>query len=226
MAASALGALLALSGCATPTPKAPNPTFAATPRNPLEQYEPSTHLVETRLALAEHPKGALSPAQRTALTTLMRNASDAGDAVIELRYPANEPETADGMATARAAADFLAQSGTPVSRLMIGRYTAEAGPAAILVTYRATEALAPDCNKGWNNVTSTMSNSVTQHFGCAQAANLAAMIADPRDLERPAPDTPADATRRGVILGKYRKGDQTASAKDEQASGAVSQAVK
>ena len=59
-----------------------------------------------------------------------------------------------------------------------------------------------------------------------EAANLAAMISNPRDLERPSPDTPADATRRGVTLAKYRKGEQTSAAKDEQASGNVSQAVK
>ena len=54
---------------------------------------------------------------------------------------------------------------------------------------------------------------------------MAAQIANPEDLIRPRDSTPADAGRRDTVLGKYRKGDVTASAKDEQATGVVSKAV-
>lgn len=37
---------------------------------------------------------------------------------------------------------------------------------------------------------------------------------------------PYDAARRETVLGKYRKGELTSSQKDDQATGAISQAVK
>ena len=43
-----------------------------------------------------------------------------------------------------------------------------------------------------------------------------------RVIVMPRATGPSDATRRGVVLDKYRHGDVTSSAKDGQASGAVS----
>ena len=53
-------------------------------------------------------------------------------------------------------------------------------------------------------------------------ANIAAQIANPRDLIAPAVMTPGDNGRRAVVLDKYRKGDITSSAKDDQADGKTS----
>ena len=56
--------------------------------------------------------------------------------------------------------------------------------------------------------------------------NVAVQVANPGDLRGPSATTPADAQRRGVVLDKYRKGETTASARDEQAAGDVSKVVK
>ena len=105
-------------------------------------------------------------------------------------------------------------------------YDATSSGAPVKITYRTLVAVGPDCRKGWDDMAATGSNRNYGHFGCAASANLAAMIADPRDLQHPAAEDPSDATRRGVTLGKYRKGEQTSAAKDDQASGAVSSSVK
>jgi pilus assembly protein CpaD len=52
------------------------------------------------------------------------------------------------------------------------------------------------------------------------------MIANPADLLTPRQMDPADASRRENVLGKYRQGQMTSSAKDPQANGAVSDAVQ
>ena len=41
------------------------------------------------------------------------------------------------------------------------------------------------------------------NFGCAQQQNLAAMVANPADLVRPQPMTPADGGRRADVIKKY-----------------------
>jgi pilus assembly protein CpaD len=56
-------------------------------------------------------------------------------------------------------------------------------------------------------------------------ANLAAQVANPEDLLGPRDETPIDSGRRATVLDKYRKGEVTSSAKDEQSNGVVSKAV-
>ena len=50
-------------------------------------------------------------------------------------------------------------------------------------------------------------------------------MANPEDLIQPRNSTPVDAQRRTTVLGKYRAGELTASAREEQATGIVSKAV-
>jgi pilus assembly protein CpaD len=57
------------------------------------------------------------------------------------------------------------------------------------------------------------------------AANLAAQVANPEDLLRPRDSTPDRRGPRDVVLGKYRKGEVTSSAKDDQANGSISKAI-
>ena len=51
------------------------------------------------------------------------------------------------------------------------------------------------------------------------------MIADAADIVRPRAETPADAARRQTTLGRYRRGEVSTSAKDDQGSVSVSNAV-
>ena len=95
----------------------------------------------------------------------------------------------------------------------------------MLASFTALQAKGPDCEGGWDNLTSTRNNGPSTHFGCAVTANLAAMIADPRHLIAPAAVAPPDGDRRQTVLGKYKKGEVTSSTVDQQANGAVSRAV-
>ena len=65
----------------------------------------------------------------------------------------------------------------------------------------------------------------TEQMAHVAAANIAAQIANPQDLLRPRDMTPADAQRRATVLGKYRAGEVTSSARDDQAAGAISRAI-
>jgi pilus assembly protein CpaD len=52
--------------------------------------------------------------------------------------------------------------------------------------------------------------------------NIAAQIAEPRDLVGPRPATPSDATRRNTVLDNYEKGKVTAAEKTQDQSVKVS----
>lgn len=209
------------------TPNKPgNPTFERNPITPLSQYRAVAEQLDGQIALSPHPAGRLSDAQKAALKTLVTKVATLSEGAYVVRIAGPDPENGDAATTAQAAADQLRALGVASDRITFGRYDASQAGGPVQVAYTAFVAIGPDCRKGWDNFTTTGENKVTRHFGCATAANLAAMIADPRDLQRPAAETSADATRRINVLNKYRKGETTSSGKDEQASGSVSQSVK
>jgi pilus assembly protein CpaD len=78
-----------------------------------------------------------------------------------------------------------------------------------------------DCSKTWDNLTKTKNNTVSTQFGCSVSSNIALMIDNPADLQHPTQVDPADASRRQLVLTKYRNGQVTSSTTDSQASGAV-----
>ena len=46
-------------------------------------------------------------------------------------------------------------------------------------------------------------------LGCSTISNMAAQIADPRDIMGQRPMDPADAGRRTVVIQNYRRGEPT-----------------
>ncbi|NHK27964.1 hypothetical protein FF098_008620 [Parvularcula flava] len=58
-------------------------------------------------------------------------------------------------------------------------------------------------------------NLRTKNFGCAQQNNLAAMVADPRDLVGQRRLGNPDAAREADVYGKYIRGEVTSSAAEE-----------
>ena len=206
--------------------KTPNPTFDSKPVTPLSQYRPVVEQVDGQIALAPHTAGRLSDAQKAAIKTLATKVASLGEGAFIVRIAGPDPENGDAASTAQAAADQLRSLGVASDHITFGRYDAPQAGGPVQVAYNAFIAIGPNCKKGWDDFSATGDNKVTLHFGCATASNLAVMIADPRDLQRPAAETSADATRRINVLNKYRKGETTSASKDEQASGSVSQSVK
>ncbi len=229
IAAAAIAGLM-LTSCATTgltgkTSSAANPTLDTQAATPLDRYRAVTRELIGQLDLAQHPGGRMSETQKVAVTDQMRHWAE-GDGTLRVDFPANDPADGNSARMAQSITAFLIGLGANADRVQIGRYPSDNPASPVRITFHGVEAVGPDCRKGWDSFSSTGSNRTTEHFGCAMAANLAAMISNPRDLDHPTNETPADAARRGVVFGKYRKGEATSAAKDEQASGNVSQAVK
>ncbi|MBE7217100.1 MAG: CpaD family pilus assembly protein [Caulobacteraceae bacterium] len=226
-----MAACAAAAGCATapaPVAKAPEtpPGFVADAKTPLDQYKVVIDRSPETVALSVHASG-VSANQRAALEHFAERWRETGGAdVITVQAPVNSVEPADSHVAAQGVAAVLNALGVPPSRLRLADYDARgAAGAPVYARYERYEAHGPDCTQGWSNLVATKSNKMSPHFGCAQAANLAAMVADPHDLARPAPSAPADSLRRAFILDKYRQGQVSSSQKDDQAQGTVSQSA-
>ena len=208
-----LVATTALGACATGAGRA-----APLARLPTEQYPLTVDEQPAELLLAPHETG-LSQAQAAAVADYGRRwrANSTTEVVIE----AASQGGAGAYHTSHAAADLLTSQGVPVR--IIG-YHAEPG-APIRLSFLAAEAAVYDCNRSWERLTATHGNTVSANFGCAISANRAAMIADAADIVRPRAEDPVDAARRQTVLGRYRRGEVSTSAKDDQGSVTVSNAV-
>lgn len=208
-----------LGACATmESPK----TATAEPLLPTEQYPLRAEATTRSIALRVNT-GGLSENQRRALDQVAEEASwMRGDAVDVEIVTAGQPGS---VSAGRGVSDYLTAHDVPYEAVsQSSRADHPADIITINLTY--TNAVVQTCNQTWENLAATRTNKTYANFGCAVNANLAAQIADPRDIERGAPTTPADALRRSEILTKYRKGEATSSAKDEQAKGTISDAVK
>lgn len=125
---------------------------------------------------------------------------------------------------ARAVRDILAGSQVAPDALRLGarREGAGSGPSSVMLSFMTDSAVAESCEGLWeDNIGEAPRNMPWTDFACASQRNLAALVEDPRDLVRPRHQDPADAMRRGTVLDKYRKGEPTASQKDQSEEGGL-----
>jgi pilus assembly protein CpaD len=194
------------------------------PITPTEQFSITVTSAPDQILLAPHQNG-LSDAQSDALAALVGRWRDAGAESITIMAPS----ASDGQVyhSTQAIETALEQLGVDPDRIKLAGYNA--GPRAgapIAVGFKSYKAEGPECGRDWKSFTASHDNNVNSNFGCATTANIAAMIANPADLLAPRQADPADAGRRENVIGKYRQGAITSTAKDPQANGAVSDAVQ
>ncbi|MBS0296582.1 MAG: CpaD family pilus assembly protein [Proteobacteria bacterium] len=213
-----VSASLTVSACATGAGGG-----APAPITPTERYTLKAEKALEQVAFAPHAEG-LSDGQRAALGRFYQNWSEAQGGDISISAPADGGEPANRVAWAAKAQ--LQQLGVAPGAVHVDAYRADKAGAPVLIAYDTYKAVVPECNRSWTNLAATRKNDGQQNFGCALTANLAAQIANPRDIKAPQAMTPADAGRRAEVLEKYRKGEPTAAKADEQAGGKVATSVQ
>ena len=214
--------LTGLAACASTPPPA---GFAKTAVTPTEHYAVKVEDNPDQVALAVHAEG-VSAHQQLALADFAARWRDAGGGVVVVKLPADAANADKAKSMAYAVQSQLEGLGVPPDRIQLAAYQAGTPNGPVLASFMRLTAHGADCSGPWDNLTSTMNNEPYQHFGCSITANFAAQTADPRDFITPPALAAADDVRRQTVLTKYRDGKQTSSEKDDQASGAVSQAVK
>jgi pilus assembly protein CpaD len=196
------GPLAACTGAAGtgPVPLTPTSRFAL-------QVEPGLD----RVALAVHEAG-LSANQTRALADMVNRFAAEGAPVLRIEAPSgDDPVAAESAWRIKAA---LEASGVPAHQVQLLTYIAPDARAPVLVGFDTVRAAVPTCGTSWTNLGRTGANAGYANFGCAVNANLAAQIADPRDIVRPRAIEPGSASRRSVVFDKYRVGDQTAAIRE------------
>jgi len=172
--------------------------------------------------------GHLSNSDRQAIVNFAAAYKDRGHGMLTVAAPSGSANSAAAMNVLVEVRDMLAKAGVPEASVSFTPYRASgaAQSAPIIMSYKQFVASVAPCGDWSENLAYDPSNGTPKNFGCATQTNLAAMVADPSDLVTPRNMTPSDAQRRDEVFAKYRKGEITATARDQHDSAAVSEVNK
>ena len=98
--------------------------------------------------------------------------------------------------------------------------------APVVVTFQRKFTVTSECGDWSDNLAKTGNNDPAPNFGCAQQNNIAAIIANPEDLQTPAAETPSDPMRRYQVFVDYRFPKSTATQPGATESAKVSEVAK
>ena len=216
IASIVIAAGLAVSGCASTA-------GGGVPLTPLSRYALQVEPGLDRIALAVHDQG-LSSNQHAALRGLAARYSASGVGQVRIESPAGDDPAAVEQAYAVRA--FLQASGVPGDRIQMAAYAAPDPRAPVLAGFETLRAAIPDCAAEARNMGARFSNQSSGGFGCALTANMAAQIADPRDILGPRQMTPADSGRAAVVFDNYRRGQISSTPQEILVNGRISAAVE
>jgi pilus assembly protein CpaD len=205
-------AALGLSACAAP--------FNG-PENVSDERLMYPITVTPRMETLHVPfNGSMSPDTDDRFTAFAKDYLQNGNGAISISVPGGDP------AARRYFASRLSDLGVPAWRIMIGSGETAGSTHDVELSYIRYAAEAAPCGDWSTNAADTASNMPPPNFGCATQHNLAAMVANPRDLVAPRGTDAADAQRRMTVLDKYRKGQSTPAEKTAAQSGAVADVNK
>ena len=182
-------------------------------RHPIAIQEANRSIV----VFVGNGRGGLSPSQREDVRGLARTWVNEGTGAIIADVPANTPNARAAASAWREIRAQLVAGGVP-SRAITMRHYSPQDPrefAAIRLNYPKITAVAGPCGLWPEDLGPNIDNPFYNenkpyhNFGCATQRNLAAMVANPADLEQPRPETPAYTPRRDIAFDKYRKGNPT-----------------
>ncbi len=154
--------------------------------------------------------GGMTPMAAAQLDAFVADYRDRGTGSIAVSVPASSQT--QGMIDVFAG--HINRMGIARDKILVATHEAPTGDMRVEVNYVAYQASVEKACGDWSeNLAFTMHNRTPGNFGCAVQQNIAAMVADPRDLISPRGMGESDAARRVTVLEKYRQGEITSSNK-------------
>jgi pilus assembly protein CpaD len=198
MRLAALSAMLLAGSCAAPTEE--QIRWSAP-----DSAHPITVAPDFRAVRVAYTGGPLAPEDSDKLDHVVGDYLARGDGALSV----SAPEGPDSSQANSYFGERLVQMGVPRSRILVGTHPVNDGDRRVEVGFVAYVAHTEPCGDWSKDAAKTWDNLPMPDFGCANQHNLAAMVADPRDLDQSRRLDVPDATRRTVVMGHYEKGEIT-----------------
>jgi pilus assembly protein CpaD len=213
---ASLFAILAAGSCASPT-NSGNLFDDPVANHPI-QVQPSYHTLKLGFSA---PDAGLMPDDAQKFDAFVGDFMQHGNGAISISAPAGR----DASAAIAYFGERLAAAGVPRDRILVGTHEGT-GDGRIELGYIGYQASTASCGDWSADLAFTADNQVSPNFGCAVQNNLAAEIADPRDLVAPRTMGTGDAARRAVVYDNYKNGKPTGATTTADQSGAVSDVAR
>jgi pilus assembly protein CpaD len=199
MRLAALSAMLLAGSCAAPTEE--QIRWSAP-----DSAHPITVAPDYRAVRLAYTGGPLTPEDAAKLDRMVQDYLTRGDGELSV----SAPEGPDSSQAIEYFGEHLVHMGVPRSRILVGTHPANDGDRRVEVGFVAYVAHTEPCGDWSKDADQTQDNLPMPNFGCATQHNIAAMVADPRDLDqsRRLDDAP-DAARRATVIGHYERGEST-----------------
>jgi len=175
----------------------------------------------------EVPRGSsgLTRSQSSRLKAFVARYRTEGEGQIVVSAPSggsNEYAVVNAVSNVRHVIHGLGISGHAIS--MEPYYVGGSSNAPIKVSFTTLVAKGPECGRWPDSLNRSSRNAGYQNFGCAQQHNLAAMVANPRDLVQPRGFDSRDSARRDIISDKWARGEPSGAQKSqEERAGTISE---
>jgi pilus assembly protein CpaD len=208
-----LAAVLLAGSCAAPFQDA-NHTMEDPQVNHPFAVEPAYQAIKLYYSPADT---GISPADRTRFDNFVGDYQAHGNGSIAISAPAG--------INSQAMIGFFAQRindmGVPKDHILVASHDAPDGDMRVEINYVSYQARTEKCGDWSENLAYSADNLTPKNFGCAVQHNIAAQVADPRDLLGPHRMDNASAARRATVVSGYEQGKITAAAKgpDQSAPG-------
>jgi pilus assembly protein CpaD len=199
----AAAALVAMGSCAATPDKNPGVMMVDGAANHPIMVEPSYR------ALKLNWNGGLSQPEQIQLDGFISDYIAHGNGSIAVSAPA----TLGGQEMANWLAARINAMGVSREKILIAAHDAPQNDMRVEVNYVTYQARTDKCGDWSDNLAFTLMNDTPKNFGCSVQQNIAAMVADPRDLIGPRGMEESDAARRATVVTNYEQGKITSAEK-------------
>lgn len=198
----AVAALVVTGSCATTPDTTPGMMMPDGASNHPIMVEPSYRALKLDWAPST---GGLAPAEEIQFNAFVSDYLAHGNGAIAVSAPA-------AMGAQDVVQWFAARinaMGVSREKILVASHDAAPGDLRVEVNYVSYQARTDKCGDWSENLAFTLDNSTPKNFGCAVQQNIAAMVADPRDLLGPRGLGESDGARRATVMGNYEQGKIT-----------------
>ena len=137
-----------------------------------------------------------------------------GEGRLILSAPAGQPNEVAAFNVLNDVRDSMKSHGIVRQMVKLSPYSPKGDPEApIVVSYLGYKAEGPKCGHLTRDFGSEGRNLPYEQHSCANQANVAAMIANPKDLVEARDESPRSGERRDQLWDKYVSGDSTETTK-------------
>ena len=178
-----------------------------------ERYPIAVTTAPTKLGVVA-PGEKLTAEQTNAVSNFGTDAAGNAHSKIAIQWPSASPAM---KVAAQEAAELMMVQGVPRSKIRIGSYRG-GGADPVRITFERKVAVTKECGDWSDDLAYSPLNTTYPNFGCAHQQNIAAIVSNPEDFERPRASSPIDSANRIAALLLYNASPSVLTSSSQVAS--------